>query len=219
MNLVLLPLRIKQQKSTARMSAFQPKMLEIQKKYAKDKARQQEELMKFQQEYGFSMTAGCMPMILNFLFIFGIIEVVYRPLKYILGVSDAVISQMVEVANSALGQNLLVNDYRVQSTLINLVKGNGEAFSSVLGEDVYKRQGQGFSNRRPAHHGESFADRRCRRGAPPLPATHSVRSQHWRPRRAGRPTPYSRNFRRQICRRREARYIPRSQLSLIHLWW
>ena len=46
-NLVLLPLRIKQQKSTARMSAFQPKMQEIQKKYAKDKARQQEELMKF----------------------------------------------------------------------------------------------------------------------------------------------------------------------------
>lgn len=135
-NLVLLPLRIKQQKSTARMSAFQPKMQEIQKKYAKDKARQQEELMKFQQEYGFSMTAGCMPMILNFLFIFGIIEVVYRPLKYILGVSDAVISQMVEVANSTLGQSLMVNDYRVQSTLINLVKGNGEAFSSVLGDKL-----------------------------------------------------------------------------------
>ena len=33
-NLVLLPLRIKQQKSTARMSAFQPKMQEIQKKYS-----------------------------------------------------------------------------------------------------------------------------------------------------------------------------------------
>ena len=96
--------------------------------------------MKFQQEYGFSMTAGCMPMILNFLFIFGIIEVVYRPLKYILGVSDAVISQMVEVANSALGQNLLVNDYRVQSTLINLVKGNGEAFSSVLGDKLAEVQ-------------------------------------------------------------------------------
>ena len=135
-NLVLLPLRIKQQKSTVRMSAFQPKMQEIQKKYAKDKARQQEELMKFQQEYGFSMTAGCMPMILNFLFIFGIIEVVYRPLKYILGVSDAVISQMVEVANSALCKNLLDNHYLMQTTLINLVKRNGEAFSSQLGDKL-----------------------------------------------------------------------------------
>lgn len=164
-NLVLLPLRIKQQKSTARMSAFQPKMQEIQKKYAKDKARQQEELMKFQQEYGFSMTAGCMPMILNFLFIFGIIEVVYRPLKYILGVSDAVISQMVEVANSALGQNLLVNDYRVQSTLINLVKGNGEAFSSVLGDKLADVQ-----NFQMSFFGIDLGRRRFLAG-PPLPSS------------------------------------------------
>ena len=135
-NLVVLPLRIKQQKSTARMSAFQPKMQEIQKKYAKDKNRQQEELMKFQQEYGFSMTAGCMPMALNFLFIFGIIEVVYRPLQYILGVSQDVIAQMVEIANSTLGESLIATDYRVQSALINLVKSNGEAFSSVLGDKL-----------------------------------------------------------------------------------
>ena len=135
-NLVLLPLRIKQQKSTARMSAFQPKMQEIQKKYAKDKNRQQDELMKFQQEYGFSMTAGCMPMALNFLFIFGIIEVVYRPLQYILGVSQDVIAQMVEIANSTLGESLIATDYRVQSALINLVKSNGEAFSSVLGDKL-----------------------------------------------------------------------------------
>ena len=135
-NLVLLPLRIKQQKSTARMSAFQPKMQEIQKKDAKDKNRQQEELMKFQQEYGFSMTAGCMPMALNFLFIFGIIEVVYRPLQYILGVSQDVIAQMVEIANSTLGESLIATDYRVQSALINLVKSNGEAFSSVLGDKL-----------------------------------------------------------------------------------
>ena len=135
-NLVLLPLRIKQQKSTARMSAFQPKMQEIQKKYAKDKNRQQEELMKFQQEYGFSMTAGCMPMALNFLFIFGIIEVVYRPLQYILGVSQDVIAQMVEIANSTLGESLIATDYRVQSALINLVKSNGEAVSSVLGDKL-----------------------------------------------------------------------------------
>ena len=127
-NLVLLPLRIKQQKSTARMSAFQPKMQEIQKKYAKDKNRQQ--------EYGFSMTAGCMPMALNFLFIFGIIEVVYRPLQYILGVSQDVIAQMVEIANSTLGESLIATDYRVQSALINLVKSNGEAFSSVLGDKL-----------------------------------------------------------------------------------
>ena len=80
LRVLMFPLRIKQQKSTAKMSAYQPMILEIQKKYAKDKNKQQEELMKLQEEYGYSPTAGCLPMVLNFVVIFGIIEVVYRPL-------------------------------------------------------------------------------------------------------------------------------------------
>ena len=60
--ILMFPLSVKQQKSTARMSAYQPMMQEIQKKWANDKNRQQEELMKFQQETGMSMTAGCLPM-------------------------------------------------------------------------------------------------------------------------------------------------------------
>ena len=42
---LLFPLSIKQQKSSAKMAVFQPKMAEIQKKYANNKQKQQEELM------------------------------------------------------------------------------------------------------------------------------------------------------------------------------
>ena len=42
----LLPLTIHQQKSTAKMSVFNPMIQEIQKKYAKDQERAQEEMMK-----------------------------------------------------------------------------------------------------------------------------------------------------------------------------
>ena len=70
--ILMFPLSVKQQKSTARMSAYQPMMQEIQKKWANDKNRQQEELMKFQQETGMSMTAGCLPMAVNFLVLFGL---------------------------------------------------------------------------------------------------------------------------------------------------
>ena len=82
------------------MSAFQPKMQEIQKKYAKDKNRQQEELMKFQQEYGFSMTAGCMPMVTELS-----VDLRYHrsgvppAASTFCGVSQDVIAQMVEIAN------------------------------------------------------------------------------------------------------------------------
>ena len=44
--------------------------------------KQQEELMKLQ-EQGYKPTAGCMPMLVNFLVMFGVIEVVYRPLQRI----------------------------------------------------------------------------------------------------------------------------------------
>ena len=82
-NIVKTPLQLNQQKNTVRMSAFQPMIADIQKKYKDKPDKQQEELMKLQQDYGYKPTAGCMPMLVNFLVMFGVIEVVYRPLQRI----------------------------------------------------------------------------------------------------------------------------------------
>ena len=46
----MLPLAIKQQKSTAKMSVYQPLLNEIQEKYKNNREKQSEELMKMQQE-------------------------------------------------------------------------------------------------------------------------------------------------------------------------
>ena len=81
--LLSIPLQLNQQKSMAKMSAFQPMIADIQKKYKDKPEKQQEELLKLQQEYGYKPTAGCMPMLVNFLVMFGVIEVVYRPLQRI----------------------------------------------------------------------------------------------------------------------------------------
>ena len=43
--LLLLPLAVKQQKSTVKMAMFQPKVMELQKKYGNNKQKYQEELM------------------------------------------------------------------------------------------------------------------------------------------------------------------------------
>ena len=88
--LVKIPLQLNQQKSMARMSAYQPLVADIQKKYRDKPDKQQEELMKLQ-EQGYKPTAGCMPMLVNFLVMFGVIEVVYRPLQRIFHIgADAV---------------------------------------------------------------------------------------------------------------------------------
>ena len=81
--LLSIPLQLNQQKSMAKMSAFQPMIADIQKKYKDKPEKQQEELLKLQQEFGYKPTAGCMPMLVNFLVMFGVIEVVYRPLQRI----------------------------------------------------------------------------------------------------------------------------------------
>lgn len=143
---LMFPLSIKQQKSTARMSAYQPMMQEIQKKWANDKQRQSEELMKFQEETGMSMTAGCMPMMLNMLVLFGLIEVVYRPLQYILRVPKELIASAVEVANTALGLNLMPQNFIVQNQLINAVKANPNVFADVFSpEQISAISGFNFS--------------------------------------------------------------------------
>ncbi len=119
------PLQIKSQKNTARMAAYQPMLAEIQKKYAKDKAKQSEELMKFQEEYGFSPTAGCLPMFLNFFVMFGVIEAVYYPLQHILHISKDVLNQVAVHLNTQ-------NNMYFQSDLIRQVKAGSVDLSGFL---------------------------------------------------------------------------------------
>ena len=89
--LVKIPLQLNQQKSMARMSAFQPMLMDIQKKYKDKPEKQQEEMLKLQQ-YGYKPSAGCLPMLVNFLVMFGVIEVVYRPLQRIFHIGTEAIN-------------------------------------------------------------------------------------------------------------------------------
>ncbi|MEG1932372.1 MAG: YidC/Oxa1 family membrane protein insertase, partial [Pygmaiobacter sp.] len=128
---VMFPLAIKQQKSTAKMSAYQPMINEISKKYAKDKVKQQEEMVRLQQEYGFSPTAGCLPMGLNFLLLFGIIDVVYKPLTYILHVSNDAVLALQTAANIATTEG-----FRVESTIISAVQTHPHIFNGIVDADI-----------------------------------------------------------------------------------
>ena len=86
--LLSIPLSLKQQKNMVRMTAFQPMIEEIQKKYKDKPEKQQEELARLQQDYGYSPTSGCLPMFLNFFVMFGVIGVVYEPLNRIFHIGN-----------------------------------------------------------------------------------------------------------------------------------
>lgn len=100
-NIVKIPLQLSQQKSMAKMSAFQPMIMDIQTKYKDKPEKQQEELIKLQQDYGYKPTAGCVPMLLNFLVIFGVIGVVYNPLQRIFHISAAALTAAGEALTAA----------------------------------------------------------------------------------------------------------------------
>lgn len=81
--LCLYPVYAKQIKSTMKMSEFQPKIQEIQQKYAKDKALMNEKINELYKKEGASMYGGCLPMIVQMFIIMGLFALLRTPLQYI----------------------------------------------------------------------------------------------------------------------------------------
>lgn len=63
--LILLPLNIKQTKSSIAMSELQPETKKIQEKYKNDPQRAQQEMMKLYKEKGANPLSGCLPMLIQ----------------------------------------------------------------------------------------------------------------------------------------------------------
>ena len=126
-NIVKIPLQTSQQKSMAKMSAFQPMIAEIQTKYKDKPEKQQAALMKLQQDFGYKPTAGCVPMLLNFLVMFGVIGVVYNPLERIFHISAAALASAGEAMTAAgISFTAITRDTNI---IAEVVAGN----SGVLG--------------------------------------------------------------------------------------
>jgi YidC/Oxa1 family membrane protein insertase len=75
----LIPLFVKQIKSTRNMQALQPKMKAIQERYKSDKQRQSEEMMKLYKETGTNPLSSCLPILAQSPFFFSL----YHVLSYI----------------------------------------------------------------------------------------------------------------------------------------
>ncbi|MFF7210858.1 membrane protein insertase YidC [Streptomyces sp. NPDC008238] len=95
----LIPLFVKQIKSTRNMQALQPKMKAIQERYKNDKQRQSEEMMKLYKETGTNPLSSCLPILAQSPFFFAL----YHVLSYIAqGKQVGVMSQgLVESAQHA----------------------------------------------------------------------------------------------------------------------
>lgn len=103
--ILLFPLSVKQQKSSAAMAAFQPKLEKLKKQYANNQQKLQEEQMKLYSEEGINPMASCLPLLIQFPILYGIFDVVYRPISHIIRAEDDVITKATEICKNIFTQN------------------------------------------------------------------------------------------------------------------
>ena len=81
--LCLYPVYAKSIKSTMKMTEVQPKIQEIQQKYAKDRELMNEKMTELYKEEGVSMYGGCLPMVVQMIVIMGLFALLRNPMAYI----------------------------------------------------------------------------------------------------------------------------------------
>ncbi len=104
--LVLLPLALKQQKSTTKMQQIQPMLKEVQEKYQYDQQRLSEETMKLYKDYGVNPAGGCLPLLIQMPILFGLYRVIYQPLTYMRHMTNKEILQAIGITSFDKIENL-----------------------------------------------------------------------------------------------------------------
>lgn len=99
LELVLLPLSIKQQKSSVKQAQLRPKEIAIKRKYKNrtDKESQQQMNMEIQEMYqknGYNMFGGCLPLLIQLPIIMALYTIVRSPLQYTMFVDDSQLESM-----------------------------------------------------------------------------------------------------------------------------
>lgn len=111
-NLALIPLSIKSQKSSVQQLRIKPKLDELKKQYGDDRQKMAEAQQQLYQEEGVSMAGGCLPMLLRLLLIMCIYGVILSPFVYLMGVDKDTVTTVtsskavMEVIDSKRGSEL-----------------------------------------------------------------------------------------------------------------
>ena len=104
--ILMLPVAIKQQKNSIGMAKLRPQIARIEKKYAgrTDQAtlrKKQEEIMELQQREGFSPFSGCLPLLVQLIIVgFILYPIIQNPLRFVLDTSSGFSNALVAFATA-----------------------------------------------------------------------------------------------------------------------
>lgn len=155
-NIIIIPLSIKSQKSSVQQIRIKPKMDDLKKRYGDDRQKMAEAQQKLYQDEGVSMSGGCLPMFIRLLIMMSVYWLILSPLTYIAGVDKADVTAV----STAITETM--NDYKKNDEskyneckalledagwsakssnadlmLTNIVRDNPDVLKAVLPEKKY----------------------------------------------------------------------------------
>ncbi|MBQ7547504.1 MAG: YidC/Oxa1 family membrane protein insertase [Clostridia bacterium] len=133
--ILMLPMSVKQQKSTAKMQRLQSKVRKIQQQYAGDQRKIQEETQALYSREGTNpMSMGCLPLVLQLPVIYGLIGAIYHPLQYVLHIDAA----HIEALTKALGDVIEVTTKNSRVVELQIIEHIGQ-LSGVVPAEVFEK--------------------------------------------------------------------------------
>ena len=99
--LILLPFQMKSKKSMIRMSRMNGKIQEIQKKYANNQVKMQEEIQKFYAEEGVSPMSGCLWSFIPLPILLALYSIIRQPITHFMMLSEDVVEKLISAVTSA----------------------------------------------------------------------------------------------------------------------
>ncbi|MDE5558732.1 MAG: YidC/Oxa1 family membrane protein insertase [Ruminococcus sp.] len=130
--LLLFPVNYHTQKNSARMQLLSPKMEKLRKSYASNPERLQQEQQKLYQQEGINPMASCMPALVQMLLLFGVIDVIYKPITHILHISKNIRESAFNIATELSGSSAGgFKSLRSELTIMEQLDKHTDKFSSL----------------------------------------------------------------------------------------
>lgn len=146
--IIMFPLSLYIQKNSIAMVKINPKINEIKMKFAGDKERIADEQMKIYEQEGYNPLIGTVPTLIQIPIIFGLIDVIYKPMRHLLHMNKEIINAFVAKACEIKGVENLGSS--AQLIAVDLIKDPSYTSqfqalsSSVNGVDAAIAQIQNF---------------------------------------------------------------------------
>lgn len=147
--LLLFPVNYHTQKNSARMQLLNPKIEKLKKSYQNNPTKLQEEQQKLYQQEGLNPMSSCMPSLVQMILLFGVLDVVYKPLTHILHFSKEIRNSAISIASelsvAAGGKEIRSTDLRNELLTMEQLGKVPEKFAEV-GEN-FKETVMSFSEK------------------------------------------------------------------------